>query len=80
MSGSSGALDSVVSTENGRSVLLPNEASLGHDLHHRNEGYARRASTATRSRAREPYGDKAISFFVSDVKESVVEQDEQIPR
>lgn len=38
MGGSSGALDSVVSTENGRSVLLPNEASLGHDLHHRNEG------------------------------------------
>lgn len=32
--GISGALDSVVSTENGRSVLLPDEASPGRDLHH----------------------------------------------
>jgi len=31
--GSSGALDSVVPTEQGRSVLQPNEASLGRDLH-----------------------------------------------
>lgn len=35
--GSSGALDSVVSTENGRSVLLPDEASPGRDLHHLNQ-------------------------------------------
>jgi len=32
MGGISGALDSVVSTENGRSVLLPSEASPGHGL------------------------------------------------
>lgn len=31
--GSRGALDSVVSTENGRSVLLSSEAPLGRDLH-----------------------------------------------
>ena len=31
--GISGALDSVVSTENGRSVLLSDEASPGRDLH-----------------------------------------------
>lgn len=35
--GSSGALDSVVSTENGLSVLQPSEASPGHDLHHLNQ-------------------------------------------
>jgi hypothetical protein len=33
MGGSRGALDSVVSTENGRSVLLSSGAPLGHGLH-----------------------------------------------
>jgi hypothetical protein len=32
-----GALDSVVSTENGRSVLLSDEASPGRDLHNLNQ-------------------------------------------
>ena len=35
--GSSGALDSVVSTENGQSVLLSSEASLGRDLRSLNQ-------------------------------------------
>ena len=35
--GSCGALDSVVSTENGRSVLLSSEAPLGRDLHNLNQ-------------------------------------------
>lgn len=35
--GSSGALDSVVPTENGLSVLQPSEASLGRDLHNQNQ-------------------------------------------
>ena len=62
MDGRSGALNSVVSTENGRSFLLLNEASLGHDLDHLNEGYVRRVLTAARPRAREP---KAIGRYHS---------------